>query len=143
MKTTESTHTLQNCEPQQEALTACLLMQAIHNYPSRSRKELSPYALAKFATQLHKAARTLHRINERQCNGYAHPRLAGVYFEKQEKRDEVMEERLRGAISHIIEDELKLVVRFQGDPRGWPVVVEEPNRHKTPCFDAREICRIG
>ncbi len=60
-----------------------------------------------------KAARDLHAIFERQCNGYRD--------ETAETRDTKKEERLVAFIKEALPNR----VTVQGDPRGAPIIVNE------------------
>ena len=73
---------------------------------------------------LFKAARGLHNIAERQCNGYR--AYDGGWDEKAELRDVKREERLRAIIcDHFTRAEVSAGWKHQGDPRGAPIIVTD------------------
>lgn len=63
-----------------------------------------------------KAARKLHAVSERQCNGYHEYEVSHGY----DKRDENAEKKAETIILAAL---IRENVEFQGDPRGAPVIV--------------------
>jgi hypothetical protein len=59
--------------------------------------------------------RKLHRINERQCNGYQN--ALGNWDQAAADKDDKKEEKLQGKANNVV-NELGLFIEFQGDPRG-------------------------
>lgn len=83
------------------------------------------------AAKLISSAGSLHRIYERQCNGYANWR--GDWDQKATDRDDKREQRLNRTVEDIA-TEYDLRVYFQGDPRGWPIYL-----YREQDLDGRDI----
>lgn len=89
------------------------IIEQAHNL---TREGLTAYDI----TVVFKAARSLHLIHERQCNGYPASEF------DQMKRDE----RKEGYWIQLIKEKLPNRVTIQGDPRGAPVIVNEGGIHE-------------
>lgn len=76
--------------------------------------------------RLHKAARVLHRLDERACNGYTD--WQGKHDAGAEEKADKREERIKKEIATLLASH-NLIAYFQGDPRGWPLYLLTPEVH--------------
>lgn len=77
------------------------------------------------AEAIQKISRSLHRIDENDCNGYSNWR--GDWDEIAEKRAEKRCENLE-AKGKLIADKYGLIFYHQSDPRGWSVYLVHPEK---------------
>jgi hypothetical protein len=81
---------------------------------ARHNKKLGPSQIASRVVDIDSIGRTLHKLYEDDCNLDTSPR--------REKREKKLEEKVTS-----IAKELGVTVEFQGDPRGWPLIIRLPN----------------
>ena len=91
---------------------------ARHTYTLDNGKPVNtpPHVAAREAMKLARVARSLHRLAERNCC----EDLDGVYGEGYyERTDTRLENKARAIVARFP----GLEVEFQGDPRGWPIIL--------------------
>lgn len=84
----------------------------------------APNADSDTVDRLASIARSLHRLDEKSCNGYAD--YQGNWDEAAELRAEKRETRLEQKAQQLA-NELGAKLYQQGDPRGWPLYLYWPD----------------
>ena len=77
----------------------------------------------KDADELQRISRSLHRLDEKSCNGYQ--TYGGEWDEAGEKKAEKREERIE-AKGKAIAEKYGFLFYHQSDPRGWSVYLVKP-----------------
>jgi hypothetical protein len=91
------------------SLIACLKVAVLS---ARERPELGPYRIARVVHDLHKIGQRLHRRYEDSCS------YQWADTDAYRERTERLELK-----ASTVAAEAKLGVRFQTEPRGWPLIV--------------------
>lgn len=85
------------------------------------------------ADAIQRISRSLHTLDERQCNGFSNWR--GDWDEEAEKKAEKREARLEAKGQEIAKRYGRLFYH-QGDPRGWSVYLVKPEELRGYDIDA-------
>lgn len=86
-------------------------------------------SIPRIVRRLTSIARSLSKINERQCNGYVLAKGCGGWDEAAEKRDLANESALQTTAKALL-DVYGLTVEFNGDPRGSAIRIKTPKTRR-------------